>query len=107
MENKRYNGWTNYETWNIALWFDNDSWEYWQERAQELFEDASGDKSFTKAECAALDLADEMKKSVEDNTPTTTGMYADLIHASISAVNWYEIAEHFIEDVDKDESEVA
>lgn len=20
-----YNGWTNYDTWNVALWFDNDS----------------------------------------------------------------------------------
>ena len=23
MENKRYNGYTNYETWNVALWIDN------------------------------------------------------------------------------------
>tara|TARA_B100000214_G_scaffold181931_1_gene131220 strand:+ start:229 stop:513 length:285 start_codon:yes stop_codon:yes gene_type:complete len=23
-----YNGWTNYETWNVALWMDNDETEY-------------------------------------------------------------------------------
>ena len=28
MENKRYNGYTNYETWNVALWIDNDHWHY-------------------------------------------------------------------------------
>ena len=24
MENKTYNGWTNFETWQAALWLDND-----------------------------------------------------------------------------------
>ena len=23
-----YNGWTNYETWNVALWLDNDHYNY-------------------------------------------------------------------------------
>ena len=23
-----YNGWTNYETWNVALWMDNDYGNY-------------------------------------------------------------------------------
>ena len=23
-----YNGWTNYETWNVALWMDNDEPTY-------------------------------------------------------------------------------
>ncbi len=24
MSNQEYNGWTNWETWNVALWVDND-----------------------------------------------------------------------------------
>ena len=24
MTDKEYNGWTNYETWNVALWIDNE-----------------------------------------------------------------------------------
>lgn len=30
MSEKGYNGWTNYETWNYALWIGND--QGWQER---------------------------------------------------------------------------
>ena len=25
---QEYNGWTNYETWNVALWMDNDETSY-------------------------------------------------------------------------------
>jgi hypothetical protein len=28
MEMTEYNGWTNYETWNVALWVDNDESVY-------------------------------------------------------------------------------
>ena len=107
MEAKKYNGWTNYETWNVALWFDNDSSEYWAEIAQDSYFAAEADDTFTKEENATFILADSMKESVEENTPTVTGMYADLLNASLSEVNWHEIAEHFIDEVDKDESEVA
>lgn len=26
-ENRKYNGWTNYETWNLKLWLDNSIWD--------------------------------------------------------------------------------
>lgn len=103
---KRYNGWTNYETWNVALWMDNDASEYWNERAQEIYDDAEADKTFSRVERAALDLADAIKDEHEENTPTVAGCYADLLNAALSEVNWYEIAEHFIDTVEK-ETEVA
>ena len=88
MSDNTYSGWTNYETWNVALWMNNDQGEqeYWIERAEEL-RDVS-------------DLANEMQSQYEENTPTVTGCYADLLNASIRSVNWYEIAEHFIADLD-------
>ena len=36
-EERKYNGWTNYETWATALWLDNEreSYDYWREQARE------------------------------------------------------------------------
>jgi hypothetical protein len=34
-------------------------------------------------------------------------LWADLLGAAMSEVNWYEIASHYIADVDKDEQESA
>ena|ERR1035437_8799548 len=102
MNKKRYNGWTNYETWNVALWMDNDGNEYWRERAEEVYEASNKDESFSKEERATLNLADEMKDSHEENTPTITGVYADLLNASLSEVNWHEIANNYIEEARHD-----
>ena len=101
----KYNGWTNYETWNVALWFDNNqgTYSFWTEQAQACFNDAEANKTFTKAERAKLALSKQMQAEVEENTPTVTGMYADLLNASLGSVNWYEVAEHYIDEVDKEE----
>ena len=32
-----YNGWTNYETWNVALWMDNDEISYELARTSKNF----------------------------------------------------------------------
>jgi hypothetical protein len=103
-DDKKYNGWSNYETWNVALWLDNDqgTCELMNEWAQECYNDASADNTFTQEERAALNLSDRIKEMHEENTPTVTGVYADLLNASLGEVNWHEIAERYIEDVDKD-----
>lgn len=28
LQKQGYNGWTNYETWNVALWIENEEWLY-------------------------------------------------------------------------------
>lgn len=108
-DEKTFNGWANYETWNVALWLDNDngSADYWAERANEIYQNATDDKTFTtKEERATLDLADELKAEFEDNTPTVTGCYADLLNAALSEVHWYEIAENYIETLEQNYSKV-
>ncbi len=104
-DNKRYNGWTNYETWNFALWLGNDygSYEYWQEQTRDAYRHAQSSSSFSRSEQAALDLAHMLQNEIEENTPTVTGFYADVLNTAISEVNWYEITEHWIDDLDKDE----
>jgi hypothetical protein len=105
MAAQKYNGWTNYETWNVALWMGNDSSDYYQEIAQEIFNESETETSFTKAERATLTLADRLKEDFEENTPTVTGCYADLLSAALSEVDWHEIAEHYISDCDTSEIE--
>jgi hypothetical protein len=97
---KGCNGWTNYETWNLALWIGNErgSYEYWRERTAESYRNAVASKPFTKAERAKLDLADALKDETEENIPELQGFYADVLRAAVSEVNWYEIASNWVDE---------
>lgn len=107
MNHKEYNGWFNYETWLVKLWIDNEegSSRYWDETAQEVYDESSADRSFTRDERAALTLSDRLKDEFEEAQPEVTGFWADLLNAAMSEVNWHEIAEHYVADVEKEEVE--
>ena len=100
---KTYNGWKNYETWNVALWIDNEqgSQEYWREQAEEILK-ASHDKDEAKTDLAAV-----LKDEVEENNPIETGhgMYSDILSAALSDVDWYEIASNWIDELPDPEPE--
>ncbi len=107
MTNKEYNGWYNYETWLVNLWIDNEqgSQEYWQDRAIEAYRQVSR-SSDNRAADAAVDLADQLKDSFEEQAGELTGVtgfWSDLLNGALSEVNWREIAEHMVEDVDKEQ----
>lgn len=102
-----YNGWKNYETWNVALWIDNDQSTYnmRSEWAQEIWDESEADRNFTREETAKIALADRIKEFVDDNNPLSSeaSMYSDILSAALSEVDYYEIAENWLEDVDKAE----
>src|ERR1700736_6178744 len=68
---KEFNGWTNYETWCLKLWIDNEegSSRYWDDVAQEVYNEAQADTSFTRDERATLDLSDRLKSEFEEAQP--------------------------------------
>lgn len=92
-----YNGYSNYETWCVNLWIDNEeiTQEHYIERAKALREDAHAERY----------LADEIENEVKDNMPATQGMYGDLLTSAIDKVNWREIAANILEDLPEVEIE--
>ena len=114
MDDKRYNGWTNYETWLVNLWMDNEqgSQEYWQEEAQSAWNNAEpGTYDWQTRESEATSaLADSLKdwhEELASEQVGDAGVFSDLIGAALGSVNWQEIAEHLISDVDRDEQAAA
>jgi hypothetical protein len=90
-----YNGWTNYETWSLALWLGNDqgSYLYWQEVAEDTYRNAEANRSFTRRQRATLAFADQLKDETEENAPELgASFYADMLSAALSEINWHEIA---------------
>ena len=93
-----YNGWSNYETWNVKLWMDNDgSDQYWNEQAEEIAKQYGKDNS-------ASYLADMLKEEMNENAPDLgASCFSDLLSAALSEVDWYEIAEAILENVEIEE----
>ena len=93
MNEKSYNGWTNYETWCVNLWIGNEQGS--EEQARELALDAV--KRHGK-EDAPWHLADEFKSWITDEAPDLgASLYADMLGAALSEVDWQEIAEGYLD----------
>jgi poly-D-alanine transfer protein DltD len=81
-ERKTYNGWTNYATWRISLeWFDNFNVDEHEMDAYEL----------------SLQLREYVENTLEETT-VQSQIVLDYALAFTSDVNWYEIAEHLINE---------
>jgi hypothetical protein len=97
-----YNGWTNYETWNVALWMDNSegSQAYWNERAEELLEDGvEQDDATYKLSKEIEEQHEEYVQDALEKAGAECSFMADIVNGSMREVNWYEIAEHYIDEV--------
>ena len=108
-DEQRYNGWTNYETWVTALWLDNEqaTQDYWREVARMCRADGraalEANKTISTVDQAArLFLVERLQEEVAETTPLTdkSSLYADLLGAALERVNWYEIADHWLENLD-------
>jgi hypothetical protein len=99
MNKNIYSGWYNYETWNAALWLDNDS--YFAEQAEQCYNEASGDDRVLDATCELEKVIEsQFEQEAEENAPKT-GWIADAVNAYLGEVNFREIAEHYMADVEK------
>jgi len=99
MSNK-YNGWTNYETWNFNLWITNAEGDYSHARKLAM-------ASLSKYELAkqlekwAIRMSDNVFSSCEH----TYGFINDIVNNSIREVHFYEVAEHLWDEIHDEEEE--
>lgn len=87
MDKREYNGWYNYETWLLNLWYG----DYLQDIANE-----EGSLDADQIETIVTEmLADEGRLP-------ESGFAADIMNAALHQVNWEELASHYevIEDDD-------
>lgn len=106
---ERYNGWSNYQTWNVHLWLSNDENAYraWRRSAAECWEAADPEPSFgTRSDEARRTLADRIRDSVVDDHPLvdSPSMYSDCLTFVLQGVEWEAVADAFLESVDGYES---
>jgi len=103
---ERYNGWTNYETWVVNMWMDNERCQqnYWSDEARQCYGKARAKGSLTQRDMAAIALADRIKEehveAVSDlfaSARCEGGPIADLLNGALSAVNWDEIARSWVD----------
>jgi len=89
-----YNGWKNYETWLVGLWFSDSYNEYFLEqfRDGDLTQTVTGD-----------DVREYVESWVDETTPES-GFVADLVNGAMREVDWRELANH-VEDLLKYEME--
>ena len=76
-----YNGWTNWETWNLNNWINNDedSYKFWRGQAEEM---------------DAQTLADALQQAHDEPLDDmANGWHRDVIGQALSRVNWLEVAE--------------
>ena len=110
------NGWTNYETWNFKLWLDND-----QDLHNYIIGEIKKIKAFPSQDNKAYEVSNFLRSYIEDNAPNLNvstrsqsvhglmsdknGFYSDILNAALRAINTYEIAESYLEDLKEDERE--
>jgi hypothetical protein len=104
MTDQSYNGWSNYETWCVNLWLTNEegSDSYCRELAQQCIEDAFDEDNddATIQDAATQAMAGQLESYHDEFMPEVSGVFKDLLMASLGAVNWHEIASNFVAEVE-------
>ena len=77
-----YNGWKNHATWLVSLWLNEDGFD------ESMVPDSRYDAAQTIKEWVDDLIADQN---------STAGLAADLIASALSDIDWYELADKYIE----------
>jgi hypothetical protein len=80
MNRREYNGWTNYETWLVNMWYGD------------IFNDMAENGETVDAEYIQF-FVEEMLES--DGALPQYGFAADIMNAALREVDWDDLADHY------------
>jgi len=105
----KYNGWSNYETWNFKLWLDND------ESVHNYIINGIKKIKAIGYDAEVYEVSNFLRSYIEDNMPNLNvsskgqslfgsiadknGFYQDILNMALKDINTYEIAESYLEDI--------
>jgi hypothetical protein len=94
MNTRKYNGWTNYETWLCNLHFDNFDFE----EVMDIFDDCQdrGDMLCRIEDYIKNYVEEFIEYSVEQ---PLNPFIQDMLNATLMEIDYRDIAEHYIDDV--------
>lgn len=105
-----YNGYKNYETWNVSLWLDNDESNYGAVRqlARDCIMEYSDPEAIETEGSSRYEFENALRAYVEELPEAASvlehaSFIADLLGAALSEVDWRTIADNIYDEV-KDES---
>ena len=97
MSDSTYNGWKNYETWNVKLWLDNEQGTYYEVTGHAT--EAVTEARDQETEPDAYEFSRWLRDYVEELRPELpASMFSDLLGAALSEVDYHEIAEAYLSD---------
>lgn len=88
-----YNGWSNYPTWAVNLWLGNEEALYHEALAKASFASTQADPRNGLASSLKFWVNDELIPDLGATFP------ADLLSYAMGEVDWYEIAEAWLEEI--------
>ena len=105
-EKRGFNGWSNYETWAVALWMDNNEGDYRQLRylARRVYRDAriqhrKGESDTPILETARIEIATCLQDKVyEETIHGIQCLTMDLLNSSLDQVDWHELAQSLLDE---------
>ena len=102
----KYNGWSNFETWNFKLWLDND-----QDLHNYIMDEIKKIKEIGTSHIHEVsEVSNFLRSYIDDNVPNLNvsdknGFYQDILNGGLREINTYEVAESYLEDLKEDEPE--
>ena len=98
MTDETYNGWKNYPTWCVNLWLSNEEPLY-REALRLTGHTIDDDEDVTPSQ--RRQVADILKEWVRDDLAPDLGasFSSDLLGYALDCVDWFEIADAWIENV--------